>query len=175
MIIDVNNILFFKQEEKLARDVYQALAETWDHAAFANIAVSEQRHMDAVGRLIKAFGLDDTTPDETGKFSIPELQALYDELRVKGSKSLAEALKVGVLIEETDITDLDEALAATGNPAVTRVMTNLRRGSSNHLAAFTRALEALANPGTNPASPGVGAARCGGAGQPTAPGRSRGR
>lgn len=74
---DANNILFLKQEEKLARDVYQALANKRQHATFVNIAAAEQRHMDAVDRLIQAFGLTDTTPDVAGKFSIPELQALY--------------------------------------------------------------------------------------------------
>lgn len=49
-----------------------------------------------------------------------------------------------MLIEETDIEDLDEALSATENPSVSRVLTNLRRGSSNHLAAFTRALGTIA-------------------------------
>ena len=175
---DANNILFMKQEEKLARDVYQALSEQWDHATFANIAAAEQRHMNALDRLIGVFGLTDTTPAEAGKFSIPELQALYDELLAEGSKSLAAALNVGVLIEKTDIEDLDEALAATQHPTVTRVMTNLRRGSANHLAAFTGALEGLENLGTDPAKPtgtGLGGARRGGPQQATAPGRARGR
>lgn len=175
---DANNILFMKQEEKLARDVYQALAEKWDHATFAHITVSEQRHMDAVDGLIRRFSLTDTTPEAAGAFTIPELQALYDELLAEGGKSLAAALQVGVLIEETDIEDLDEALAATQDPTVTRVMTNLRRGSANHLAAFTRALQGLENLGTDPAKPtgtGLGGARRGGPQQATAPGRARGR
>jgi hypothetical protein len=150
---DANNILFMKQEEKLARDVYLALSEKWDHATFAHITVSEQRHMDAVDGLIQRFSLTDTTPEAAGAFTIPELQALYDELLAEGGKSLAAALKVGVLIEETDIEDLDEALAATQDPTVTRVMTNLRRGSANHLAAFNRAIAALEAPGTATAGP----------------------
>lgn len=159
---DANNILFMKQEEKLAHDVYQALAEKWQHATFVNIAAAEQRHMDAVDRLIQAFRLTDATSDEVGKFSILELQALYDELLAKGNQSLADALAVGVLIEETDIEDLDQALAVTENTAVSRVLTNLRRGSSNHLAAFTRALGAVENGGTNPGRTGVGSGRRGG-------------
>ena len=35
---DANHILFMKQEEKLARDVYQALAEKWEHPTFVHIA-----------------------------------------------------------------------------------------------------------------------------------------
>lgn len=171
---DANNILFMKQEEKLARDVYQALAAKWQHATFANIAVSEQRHLEAVDRLIVAFGLEDTTPDATGKFSIPELQELHDDLLAEGGKSLADALKVGVRIEEADIEDLESALAGTANPAVSRVLTNLRRGSYNHLAAFTRALEALESAGPDATGTNLGNARPGTPRQGLTPNRSRG-
>lgn len=143
---DEAGILFIKQEEKLARDVYQALAAQWNHATFANIALSEQRHMDAVDGLIQRFGLSDFTPVEPGVFSVPELQALYDELLVQGSQSLADALAVGVLIEETDIADLDEILNTTGDWFVQRVLTNLQRGSNHHLDAFNASLAALNDP-----------------------------
>ena len=173
---DANNILFMKQEEKLARDVYQALAGKWEHRTFVHIAVAEQRHMDAVDRLVQAFGLTETPSDETGRFSIPELQELHDKLVAQGSASSAEALAVGVLIEETDIADLDEALVATQNATVFRVFTNLRRGSANHLAAFNRAIAALETPGTasaGPAGKGPGGQQ-GGKAQPGNGARMRG-
>ena len=147
---EATGVLFFKQEEKLARDVYQALATQWGHPTFANIAASEQQHMTAVDGLIRRFGLTDTTPAQPGQFSIPELQALYADLLLQGSQSLADALAVGVLIEETDIADLDALLAVTRDRTVRQVMSNLRRGSYNHLAAFSRALEALDASGADP-------------------------
>jgi hypothetical protein len=100
--------------------------------------------MDAVDGLIRRYRLTDTTPAEPGKFTIPELQALYDQLVIAGSQSLEDALAVGVLIEETDIADLDVMLQATRETAIRRVLTNLRNGSYNHLDAFTRALNQLA-------------------------------
>ena len=96
--------------------------------------------MNAVDNLIARYRLTDTPPGEAGKFSIPELQALYDELIVLGSKSVKDALAVGVLIEETDIADLQEALKATRERPIRNVFGNLLDGSYNHLAAFTRAL-----------------------------------
>jgi hypothetical protein len=137
------SILFMKQEEKLARDVYRVLHAHWGHVTFANIAVSEQRHMDAVGNLIARYRLVDTTPTEVGKFTYPELQSLYDELITLGSKSLKEALAVGVLIEQTDIADLREALKSTRERPIRTVFSNLMDGSYNHLAAFTSALTSL--------------------------------
>lgn len=138
---DADNLLFIKQEEKLARDVYQTLGAKWNHPTFANIAVSEQRHMDAVSNLIARYRLTDTTPAEVGKFTIPALQELYDRLVAEGSLSLQDALEVGVLIEETDIDDLEKIIDSTREFPIRRVLTNLQSGSYNHLAAFTRSLQ----------------------------------
>jgi len=140
---DAKNILFIKQEEKVARDTYQALYAKWGHVTFANIAVAEQRHMDAMDGLIARYKLTDTTPAGGGEFTIPELQALYDELVAFGSESLENALMVGVLIEETDIADLQKAIKATREKPIKNVLGNLLGGSYNHLDAFNRALSQL--------------------------------
>lgn len=133
---EANAILFMKQEEKLARDVYKALHAQWGAVIFANIAASEQNHMNAIDGLISRYRLKDTTPAEQGKFSDPELQKLYDDLVAAGGVSLTEALKVGVLIEELDIKDLRAALLTVRDRPIKNVFGNLLNGSLNHLAAF---------------------------------------
>ena len=138
---DADAILFMKQEEKLARDVYRTLYAKWGVAIFANIASSEQQHMNAVSRLIARYKLNDPTPAAPGKFTYPELQKLHDQLVVQGSSSLKNALAVGVAIEKEDIADLREAIAATREQPIKKVFSNLLRGSLNHLAAFTRWLK----------------------------------
>ncbi len=138
---DSTNLIFLKQEEKMARDVYQVLHAKWGHPTFANISVSEQRHMDSVTALLKRYGVADPTPAQPGVFTIPALQALYDQLVAEGSKSLQDALEVGVVIEETDIDDIRRMLDATRERPIRRVLTNLQNGSYNHLEAFTRSLE----------------------------------
>ena len=46
------NLAFSREEERLARDLYQLFADTYDQARpFSNIVKSEQRHFDAVGTL----------------------------------------------------------------------------------------------------------------------------
>jgi hypothetical protein len=140
---DADSILYIKQEEKVARDAYQALHALWGHTTFANIAESEQRHMDAMDGLIARYKLTDTTPAAAGEFTIEELQALYDALVAFGSESLENALLVGVLIEETDIADLQAAIRATKEKPVKNVLNNLLDGSYNHLDAFNRALNQL--------------------------------
>jgi len=135
---EAETILFMKQEEKLARDVYQTLHAQWGAAIFANIAVSEQQHMDAIDGLIARYRLKDTAPPAVGEFTYDELQALYEELLLKGGNSLQDALEVGVLIEETDIEDLVAALKTTRERPVKNVFGNLLNGSRNHLAAFLK-------------------------------------
>ncbi len=137
---EATSVLYMKQEEKLARDVYQAMAVRWDHVTFRNIATSEQRHLEAVDRLIARYGLTDPTPAEPGRFSIPELQKLHDDLIAQGSLSLVDALRVGVLVEETDIADLKEVMGVVSEPMLERVFGNLLRASGHHLNAFNAAL-----------------------------------
>ncbi len=139
---EIEHIIYMREEEKVARDVYLALAEMWDCPVFANISVSEQRHMDAVGRLITRHGLTDPVTDDTpGAFTDQVLGAMYTEFVNLGARSLEDALEAGRQIEEQDIADLTAALSETDAADVTRVFENLLRGSNNHLAAFNRAIE----------------------------------
>lgn len=135
------DLLYMREEEKLARDVYTAFYARYGLRVFSNIAASEQAHMDAIGRLLARYNLSDPAAGKApGVFTNPALQALYDDLIARGNQSLAEALRVGVLIEETDIADLQTSLAHTTNADLRLVYTNLLRASRNHLAAFSRQL-----------------------------------
>jgi len=138
---DVAGLLYMREEEKLAHDVYLALFEMWHLPIFENIAGSEQTHTDAVKNLLDQFNLPDpadTSP--AGVFVDDELQSLYDELIALSAQSLGDALKVGAAIEEIDILDLQAYLSETNNESIIRVYENLLRGSENHLRAFTSTL-----------------------------------
>lgn len=133
------SLLFMREEEKLARDVYNALFTLWGQPTFQNIAASEQAHMDEVKLLLDRYGLSDPALDP-GQFTDPTLQALYDQLIAQGSVSLTDALKVGAAIEEIDILDLQTRLPQTDNADIQWVYNNLMSGSINHLNAFTSVL-----------------------------------
>ncbi len=138
-----DGLKFMFEEEKLARDVYITLGKLWNHRTFLNIQKSEQRHMNAIKRMLEKYDLPvPATEDEVGKFENEDLQALYNELIAQGKSSLADALNVGVLIEETDIKDLKERIENA--PAdIKRVYSNLMRGSYHHLRAFNYSLNNL--------------------------------
>jgi len=136
------NILFMREEEKLARDVYIVMYDLWGADVFANISESEQRHMDAIKNLITRYGLEDPVAvDVIGEFVDPDLQLLYDKLVKSGEETLEDALLVGVQIEEKDIADLIQALEDTDKRNITRVFQNLLNGSYNHLDAFNACLD----------------------------------
>jgi len=139
-----NDLIFMREEEKLARDVYLTLHEIWGTPVFANIATSEQQHMDAILNLLNTYKLPDPTVGKlVGEFVNAELQALYDALIARGKESALEALMVGGVIEETDIEDLTAAMATSRLSNIDKVYQNLLNGSYNHLRAFASNIRSL--------------------------------
>jgi hypothetical protein len=140
--VEAQGLLYMREEEKLARDVYLVLYEQWGVQVFSNIAASEDTHMAAVKTLLDRYGLGDPVEGKAaGEFANEELQALYDQLVEQSSQSLVEALKVGAAIEEIDILDLQAYLAQTDRADIQRVYESLVRGSRNHLRAFVTSVE----------------------------------
>lgn len=129
-------LLFMREEEKLALDVYTGLYALWGQPSFQNVAASEQNHMEAIKVLLDRYGLADPALD-AGQFTNSGLQALYDQLVPQGRSSLAEALKVGAAIEEIDILDLQARLPKTDHADIQQVYNNLIAASIRHLQAFT--------------------------------------
>ena len=139
---DIAGLLWMREEEQLAHDVYVILGEQWDLRIFDNIAASESSHIDAVIGLLDRYGIDDIAAgNKPGTIDDPTLQDLYDDLVADGSRSLEAALSVGALIEELDIDDLQARAAATDVVDIVTVYANLEQGSRNHLRAFVSQLE----------------------------------
>jgi hypothetical protein len=136
-------LMWMREEEKLARDVYLKLYDLWQKPVFKAIARSEQRHFDAIGAKITLFALVDPAFPAIGQFANGDLQVTYDQLLAIGSESYVGALMAGATIEDMDIRDLQTALEATQNPALQITYRNLLEGSRNHLRAFVTRLEAL--------------------------------
>ncbi|HEX6849354.1 MAG TPA: DUF2202 domain-containing protein [Chitinophagaceae bacterium] len=138
-------IIYMREEEKLARDVYNFLFEKWEMNPFGNIRQSEQTHMDRIKILITTYKLEDPVAkngDKPGVFSNSFLQNLYIQLTKSGSESVTAALKAGAKIEELDIADLEERIAQTTNREIINTFNYLKQASENHLRAFTRRLKA---------------------------------
>jgi hypothetical protein len=142
--VEAADLTFMREEEKLARDTYLMLGDTWKLTVFSNIASSEQRHMDAILGLLQKYRLPDPAASTLiGEFNNPELQALYEALISKGMQSDIDALMVGGIIEETDMEDIQAAIERSQQADIDAVYENLLCGSRNHLRGFAANLEAF--------------------------------
>ncbi|GLR17615.1 DUF2202 domain-containing protein [Portibacter lacus] len=134
--VEESDLLFMREEEKLARDVYLYLYDKYDQLIFKNISGSEQKHMDALITLLDQYNLEDPIIDQNGIFSNEALQGLYDDLILKGDLSLENALLVGASIEDLDIRDIQVAIDKTSKTDIKEVYEKLICGSKNHMRAF---------------------------------------
>jgi hypothetical protein len=127
-----------REEEMLAHDVYLAFSELYSTPVFRNISKSEAQHTTVIADLLGKYELEDpAAAHETGKFTDAHFQELYTGLVDRGRTSFEEAVRVGLLIEDMDIADLQQALEdETDNADIKMVYGNLLRGSKNHMKAF---------------------------------------
>jgi hypothetical protein len=138
------DLTFMREEEKLARDTYLKLYDIWKLSVFSNIASSEQMHMDALLKLLKNYALPDPAAgNEIGEFTNDDLQTLYEQLIDAGDDSKINALKVGGLIEEKDMLDINTAIERSQQQVIDKVYVSLLCGSRNHLRSFAQNIEAL--------------------------------
>jgi len=165
------HLFFMRSEEKLARDVYLTLYDMYPEApVFDRIATTaEQTHTDKMLDMLLKFGLDDPEPatepgtlppaDQIGFFENPYFSEYFGGkfqlLTDMAAENLFEALKVGALIEELDMKDINYCnaiiyqvfqfpppppdycgLSVTDVKALENALGNLLTGSENHLCAF---------------------------------------
>jgi hypothetical protein len=166
------HLVFMREEEKLARDVYLFLGAMYpDSSTFGNIDDSEQRHTDAVRERLLHYGIaDPSSNDNPGVFTGEEygdyFTEKYGELTAWGSRSELDALHVGAFIEELDMQDINKCpkivqqlndgidseydcgLVYTDNDDIQRLYGALLDGSENHLRAYVRQIEAVLGEGS---------------------------
>ena len=131
---------YMVEEEKLARDVYTYFGDKYGSRPFLNIQESEQRHMDMMIQMLEKNNVPFKLSEKAGVFFNAELQELYNILISQGNASEVDAYKVGKVIEDTDISDLEEAIKNTNDVTNINIYENLLRASENHLRAFNRQL-----------------------------------
>lgn len=142
-VAESDSLLYMREEEKLAGDVYTRMDALWGSKVkvFGNIAISEANHTESVHQLLLRYSLPDPATNQAlGVFQNPALQALYTQLVADGSVSLVEGLKVGARIEELDMLDIKTHLAQVDNQDIRLVYEALLKGSRNHLRSYHKTL-----------------------------------
>lgn len=142
---EIQALKYMYEEEKLAKDVYYTLGKMYPElVVFNRILIAERIHEASVSNVMKHYGI--SLPDRgniVGKFINPHLQKLYNELIALGKKSPVDALKAGIMVEVTDVEDLDKYLKTATSPDVKALFKFLRAGSYNHYNAFNWWLKRL--------------------------------
>jgi hypothetical protein len=152
-------LAFMWNEEKLAKDIYLALNDTWANQTFYNIATrGETQHEAAVEALVQKYDINITNLSDyeesyseaelrafaPGKYAISKIQDLYDALYAKGVRSAQEAIEVGCMVEVTDVNDLNEHIEASeGVDDLITTFEHLRSGSYSHYWAFDGVLKSM--------------------------------
>ncbi len=177
-------LAFSREEERMARDLYAALAKKYDGARpFSMITNSEDQHFDAVGTLIERYDVTDPSAGKAaGVYAIPAIQDLYNGWLAKGNTSIEAAYQVGVDLEKRDIADLNKSIAANLPADVDTVLGQLLKGSQNHLAAYQRGVSGdlgtgagmMGNRSGTATTPGRGGMRGNGNGNGTGAGNGTG-
>ncbi len=135
---EIDGLMYMREEEKLAHDVYTKLYEQWSQQIFYNISNSEQTHTDSILELLNRYGLTDPAAgNDIGEFTNTSLKNLNDSLVATGASSLIDALMVGAAIEEIDMIDINHHIdMVENNDDIILIYENLLKGSRNHLRAF---------------------------------------
>jgi hypothetical protein len=162
-----DSLAYMGNEERLAYDVYSNLYTYHkdnngdEIKQLTNIAEkSEIKHIGIVQSIVQRYNLkvDDLTNVETavadnnvsfsnmpsGEYDIPEIQSLYEALYNMGTASKIDALKVGCMVEVTDINDLDDYIKIAEESKATDIIEAfkvLRDGSYKHYWAFDKGLK----------------------------------
>ena len=144
---EIQGLLYMREEEELARDLYLDIYAAKDNRlkVFKNISDNaETRHAAAVLALLDMYGIEDPSTGFHNTYTSEIIQMLYDQLlnNAVGSDDIA-ALKVGALVEETDIRDinLEKNKVSESHTEIITTYENLLCGSRNHLRSFVKQIE----------------------------------
>ena len=149
VIVPVNDqeksdLIFLREEEKLAHDVYIYAFRKYNNSTFSNIANSEQSHTNSVLNLLTQRNISDPAANlKEGEFLNQDLQAIYNSLVATVDSSENHALIVGATIEDLDLNDIHHFYANTTNSEILLVYDRLTCGSRNHMRSFTKQLTNL--------------------------------
>jgi hypothetical protein len=174
--VEETHLIFMREEEKLARDVYITLGKLYrDLKVFTRIDDAEQKHTDTMAGMLDLYGIEDpSTSDKVGVFTGEDYGWYFTEkfelLLARGEIDGLEALYVGAFIEELDMHDIAHCpsvivetyfgldpegegvedlcgLVYTDEATIIRAYESLIDGSKSHLRAYVKAIEQIIGEG----------------------------
>lgn len=141
---DRRTLIHVSQQEKLARDFYSSLSETWRLDVFHTTSGSEDIHADALRTLLARYKLPDPAYGlGRGEFNRVDLTERYQDLIARGRFSAVEALKAAASVEELEIEDITERLPHVQSTELSNVLESVVSSDKHHLRSLVVALRRL--------------------------------
>ena len=137
------SLIYAREEQKVARDLYQQLGEKWLSPVLASNAQAEQKHFDAVKTLLDRFGMTDPARPAAGQFTDPVLQKMYASLLERGGRSLVEAFNAAAYMEEAEIGDTGKFVEYANRLDIIRGLGTVYAEDRSHLRAYVAELKKL--------------------------------
>jgi hypothetical protein len=133
-----NHLVVLREQQKLARDLCTVFYTKYNVQAFHNIAASENRHMEAVKKILDRYGITDPVgTNGPGVFTNAKMQAKYNELVAKGGTSLADAYRVMIGMEKAEVALLTDIKGDTIRTDVLALVNNLIGAEYKQLSTWT--------------------------------------
>lgn len=132
-------LVYMREEEKLARDVYLTLNARWELRIFDNIIkrVKRSTWLRCSG-LLDTYNIEDPVGiNPVGVFISPYFRSCMT-ISLLAMTSCRNLWRSAGYVEEVDLLDLATRMKATTNQDILRVYANLEKGSRNHLRAFVK-------------------------------------
>lgn len=127
------------EEEVLAHDLYVELGKVHPGIMpFQNIPSAESQHREVMAGILEKEGIALPKATNGKRFVTQELNRTFKKWLREGRSSELAACRVGVRLEEFDITDLRKA--QKDSPEYKQSFAALESASNNHLRAFHRNL-----------------------------------
>jgi hypothetical protein len=127
------------EEEALAHDLYVELGKIHPGIMpFQNIPSAESRHREIMAGILEKEGIALPKAPKGKRFVTKDLNKIFKKWLREGRSSELAACRVGVRLEEFDISDLRQA--QEDSPKYKKSFAALEAASNNHLRAFHRNL-----------------------------------
>ncbi|SNR36073.1 DUF2202 domain-containing protein [Lutibacter flavus] len=133
---EIEDLLYLRELEKLAKDVYIYSYDKYYSQIFNNIILSEEKHMNSVLNLLEKYNIEDPASEIIGEFKNQLIQEKYNHLIELSKISLLNAIIAGDIIEDYDTLDLIIKESRTTKYDLLNVYGSLKCGSRNHLRSF---------------------------------------
>ena len=152
---EMDGMMYMVENEKLLRDYFTVMNDKFNLPVFANIALSEQRHLSQLSVKFDRYELENPADAKgKGEFVNPDLQQIYNDLVAHGSSSIYAALSAGIGKVEKDIEDLSTFISQLeGNQDIEQIYSNILVESQSNLAALVAEMKAVTILSSRPEAP----------------------